>query len=84
MNKQYLDVFYFIKNTQKETTLRRTDSNGKTYFFAKVTNPTCDRFIRISRHEYDQIDQYWNVTKDCLVTYFKDNKLHQEHCIRFK
>lgn len=84
MNKQHLDVFYFIKNTQKGTTLRRTDSKGRTYFYAKVTYSTCNIFTRISKYEYDQIDQYWNAKKDCMITYFKGNKLYQEHCIIFK
>ena len=84
MNKQYLDVFYFIKNTQKSSVLRVTHSEGKMYFYAQVTNPTCDRFVRISKYEFDQIQNHFSVVKDCFISYFKGSKLYQEHCIRFK
>lgn len=82
MNK-YPELFYFIKNTQKGTTLRRVDSNGKVFFYAHMSNYTCSRFVRISKQEYDMIDQYYSVKKDCLSTYRKANKLYQEHCVRF-
>jgi hypothetical protein len=84
MTSKYLDVFYFIKDTQKGTTLRRTDSKGKIYFYAHINNSTCNRFVRISRQEYDQIDQHIKGKKACLTTYFKGSKLYQEHCISFK
>lgn len=84
MNKQYLDVFYFIKNTQKESVLRVTHSKGKMYFYAKISNPTFDGFVRISKREYNTINDHWSCVKDSFVSYFKGDKLYQEHCLRFK
>lgn len=84
MNKHYLEVFCFIKDTQKGTTLRRVDSNGNTRFYAQITLPHISYFTRISKYEYDQIDNCYNATKDCMTTFTKNGRLYQEHYVRFK
>lgn len=75
---KYPEMFYFIKDTQKGTTLRRVDSNDKVFFYVHMSNSTCSRFVRISKQEYDLIDQHHSVKKDCLTTYRKDGKLYQK------
>ena len=84
MNKQYLDVFYFIKNTQKDSVLRVTYSNGKMYFYAKIVFTSYKLFSRISKDEYNTINEHWSCIKDSFVTYRKNGKLYNEHCLRFK
>ena len=79
-----LSVFYFIKNMQKETVLRVTHSKGKAYFYAKMIFPHTSYFTRISKDEYNTINDHWSCIKDSFVTYHKNGKLYNEHCLRFK
>ena len=79
-----LDVFYFIKNTQKDSVLRVTHSHGKMYFFAKIVLPHTSYFARISKEEYNTINDHYSCIKDSFISYFKGDKLYQEHCLRFK
>ena len=84
MSKQSLSVFYFIRNMQKGTTLRRVDNSGDTRFYAYVNASGNGTFVRISKHEYSMIDEHFNVIKSCFSTYHKNAKLYQEHSIQFK
>lgn len=84
MAKQYLDVFYFVKDTQKESVLRTTLSNGKMYHYVKITLPHISYFARISKYEYEQISNHWSVVKDSFVTYRKNGKTYHENFLRFK
>jgi hypothetical protein len=84
MSKENLSVFYFIRNMQKGTTLRRVDNNGGTRFYAYVNANNKGVFVRISQHEYNMIDEHFNVIKSCFSTYHKNAKLYQEHSIQFK
>lgn len=79
-----LSVFYFIKNQQKSSTLRVTHSGGKMFFFAEIILPHTSYFTRISKQEYNTINDHWSCVKDSFVSYFKGDKLYQEHCLRFK
>lgn len=84
MSKENLSVFYFIRNMQKGTTLRRVDNKGSTRFYAYVNANGNGIFVRISQHEYNMIDEHFNVIKSCLSTYRKNARLYQEHSIQFK
>lgn len=79
-----LEVFYFIKNTQKDSVLRVTYSDSKMYFYAKIVLPHTSYFARISKEEYNTINDHWSCVKDSFVTYRKNGKLYNEHCLRFK
>ena len=84
MKKHDLSVFYFIKNMQKETVLRTTHSNNKAYFYAKVDTQGFSGFVRISKYEYDTINNHWSCVKDSFITYLNKDKVYHEHCLTFK
>ena len=83
-----LAVYYWIRNNQNGCTqLRHTynSNTGKHYYFASVIVNGYGKFVRITRDEYDTINDRHGNTRDCFRT---KNRLGRftthEHSVRMR
>lgn len=81
-----LSIYYWIKNNQRGATrLRKTIDTRtyKTYYYALVNVNGVERMTRITKYEYDTINDRHGARRDAFITHTRKHMTLHEHCIQF-